>query len=68
MTRRTVLLQVGIYAAITIAAGLIWGLGAFLVVGFLSAIVLVVGFALLSGGNWLRDASSGRFDRRGRDS
>jgi hypothetical protein len=67
MTRRRALLQIGVYAAITVAAGLAWGLAGALVVGFLSALVLVVGFTALSGGDWLRDASHGRFERRGRD-
>jgi hypothetical protein len=66
MSRSAVLVQIGVYAFITLVAGLAWGLAGALVVGFLSALVLIVGFTALAGGNWFRDASEGRFERRGR--
>ena len=68
MSRGSALLQVGVYAVITALAGIFWGIAAGIVVGFLSAIVLAVGFAALAGGDWFRDASAGRFDRRDRRS
>ena len=66
MSRRAALVQVGVYLGITVLAGIFWGLAGGIVVGLLSAIVLIVGFTALAGGDWFRDASAGRFDRRGR--
>jgi hypothetical protein len=63
VTRGAALLHVAVYAAIVGAAGVFWGLTAAIVVGFLSVLVLLVGFAALYGGDWFRDASKGRFHR-----
>ncbi len=66
MTRGSVLLQIGVYAVIVAAAGVFWGLTAAIVIGFLSVLVLAVGFTALAGGDWFRDASAGRFERKRR--
>jgi hypothetical protein len=66
MSRGSALLQVGVYAVITALAVIFWGLAAGMIVGFFSLIVLAVGFAALAGGDWFRDASAGRFERRDR--
>ena len=63
VSRRAALVQIGVYAAIVAAAGIFWGLTAAIVIGFLSALVLIVGFTALAGGDWFRHASEGRFHR-----
>lgn len=67
MSRGRVLLQVGVYVFIALVAGLAWGWTAGLLVGFLSLLVLVVGYAALYGGSWFERSSRGRFARRDRD-
>ena len=62
------LVTIGVYALITALAGVFWGVAGAIFVGFLSAIVLIVGYTAIAGGNWFRDASAGRFERRGRRS
>ena len=44
MSRSSLLVNVGVYALITALAGVFWGLVGAIVVDFLSAIVLIVGF------------------------
>ena len=67
MSRRSVLVLFGVYAALALAAGLAINWVAALVVAILSLLVLAIGFAALLGGDWFRDASAGRFRDRDRD-
>lgn len=59
MTRATV--TVAVYAALALVVGLLLGWAAGLVFAFFAALVLVIGYGALVGGQWLRDASAGRF-------
>ena len=67
MSRRSVVVLLGVYALLAIAAGLAINWVAALVVAFLSLLVLAIGFGALLGGDWFRDASAGRFRDRDRD-
>ena len=63
MTRATV--TVAVYAALALVVGLLLG-WAGLVFAFFAALVLLIGYGAIVGGQWLRDASAGRFGDRGR--
>jgi hypothetical protein len=49
-----------------VAIALAWGWSALLVYVFFAAIAGGLVFAMRIGGDWLRDASRGRFDRENR--
>ena len=63
MTRGRVAALIVVYGVITLIAGLAWGWVAALIVGCLSVLVMIVGFGALYGGEWFREASSGRFEK-----
>jgi len=67
VSRRSVLVLFGVYAALALAAGLAISWVAAILVAFLSLLVLAIGFGALYGGDWFRDASAGRFRDRDRD-
>jgi len=67
MSRGRLLVLLGVYAVLALAAGLAISWVAALVVAFLSLLVLAIGLAALLGGDWFRDASAGRFGDRDRD-
>jgi hypothetical protein len=68
MSRRSLGVLVGIYAAIALAVGLAVGwVGALLVV-FLAGLATAIGLGASVGGDWFRDASAGRFRDDGRRS
>ena len=49
-----------------LAVALAWGWSAFFVYAFFAAISGAFAFAARAGGDWVRDASRGRFDREDR--
>ena len=51
---------------IAVVVGLVVGSAALAVMGFVIGGIVATVFALARGGDWLRDASGGRFDRPGR--
>jgi membrane protein implicated in regulation of membrane protease activity len=51
---------VAVYAAIALVVGLLFGWAAGLVFAFFAALVLVIGYGAIVGGQWLRDVSAGR--------
>ena len=67
MSRRRLVLLLGVYAVLVLLAGLAINWIAALVVAFLSLLVLAIGFGALLGGDWFRDASAGRFRDRERN-
>lgn len=66
MSRRSLVVLLGVYAVLALLAGLAISWIAALVVAFLSLLVLAIGFGALLGGDWFRDASAGRFRDRER--
>ena len=66
MSRRSLVVLLGVYAVLALLAGLAISWIAALVVAFLSLLVLAIGFGALLGGDWFRDASAGRFRDRDR--
>ena len=64
VTRATV--TVAVYAALATRGRVAPRLGGRALFAFFAALVLVIGYGALVGGQWLRDASAGRFGDRGR--
>ena len=58
-------LVVLVVAVIAVVVGLVVGSAALAVMGFVIGGIVATVFALARGGDWLRDASGGRFDRPG---
>jgi len=53
-------------ALVLLVAGLLVDSAVLAVIGLFGGVVVAAVWALAAGGDWLRDASSGRFDRGGR--
>jgi hypothetical protein len=53
-----------VFVALGIAIGVAAGLRALAVYAFFAGLAAAVGIATWVGGDWLRDASAGRFKRR----
>jgi hypothetical protein len=53
-------------ALVVLVLGLVLGVVALAIVGLFAAVALAAVYALAVGGDWIRDASRGRFSGRGR--
>ena len=65
MARRTFILLLGV-AVVLLILGLVLDSTALALIGLFGGVVVAAVWAAAAGGDWLRDASAGRFKQRGR--
>ncbi|HEV8250200.1 MAG TPA: hypothetical protein VGQ15_09530 [Gaiellaceae bacterium] len=65
MSQRTWIVVIAI-AVVLLVVGLLVGSTALAVIGLFGGVAVAAVWALAAGGDWLRDASAGRFNRHGR--